>query len=231
MSEHSAFDKLHVDERDKADLGGVLDQLNLPPAFVAFVRRNQKAIYIILSIVAVVVVVWSLYDAHIQKQRIASSSALAIAQKLDGEKRLSALEDVIEEFSGTSSALWAKIEIGRYYMENSDFTSALQYYQSIRGQVKTDNPLYQLVTFGIAQAEEALAKFDEAIAEYETLKTVTGYESIGYNGAARNYEVQGNLERAVNEYEQYMGTMTSDSANNPEKLYIEAKLSAIKAQM
>jgi predicted negative regulator of RcsB-dependent stress response len=231
MSEHSAYDKLHVDERDKADLGGVLEQLNLPPTFVAFVRRNQNAIYIGLSIVTVLVVVWSLYDAHIEKQRTASSSALALAQKLDGEKRLSALEDVVEEYSGTGSALWAKVEIGRYYMENSDFATALQYYQTIRSEVETDNPLYQLVTFGIAQADEALAKFDEAIAEYGTLKTVTGYESIGYNGTGRIYEVQGNLERAVNEYEQYMGTMTGSSANNPEKLYIEAKLSALKAQM
>ena len=227
MSEHNAFDKLHVDERDKADLGGVLEQLNLPPIFVAFVRRNQKAIYIGLSIVAVCVVVWSLYDAHIEQKRTESSSALAVAQKLDGETRLNALKDVVEEFS----ALWAKVEIGRYYMENADFATALQYYQSIRGEVETGNPLYQLVTFGIAQADEALAKFDEAVAEYGTLKTVIGYESIGYNGTARIYEVQGNFERAINEYEQYMGTMTGSSANNPEKLYIEAKLSALKAQM
>lgn len=231
MSEHSAYDKLHVDERDKADLGGVLEQLNLPPTFVTFVRRNQKSIYIGLSVVAVCVVVWSLYDAHIEKKRTESSSALAVAQKFDGEKRLSALENVVEEFSGTGSALWAKVEIGRHYMENADFATALQYYQSIRGEVEPDNPLYQLVTFGIAQADEALAKFDEAIAEYGTLKTVIGYESIGYNGTARIYEVQGNLERAINEYEQYMGTMTGSSANNPEKLYIEAKLSALKAQM
>ena len=231
MSEHSAFDKLHVDERDKADLGGVLEQLNLPPAFVAFVRRNQKAIYIGLSVVAVCVVVWSLYDAHIDKMKTASSSALAVAQKLDGEKRLGALKDVEKEYSGTGAALWATIEIGRYHMEQDDFDTALTYYQTLRKEIETDNPLYQLVTFGVAQAEEALGKFEEAVSEYDTLKTVTGYESIGYNGTARIYEVQGNLERAVNEYEQYMGTMTGSSVNNPEKLYIEAKLSALKAQM
>ena len=231
MSEHSAFDKLHVDERDKADLGGLLEQLNLPPVLVAFVRRNQKTIYVVLGIVAVIVVVWSLYGSHVEKKRIASSSALAIAQKLDGEDRLSALENVVKEFSGTGSAIWAKVEIGRYFMEKKDFATALQYYQTIRSEVETDNPLYHLVTFGIAQADEALAKFDEAAAEYGALKAVTGYESIGYNGSARIYEVQGNLERAVNEYEQYMGTLTGSSANNPEKLYIEAKLTALKAQM
>ena len=109
--------------------------------------------------------------------------------------------------------------------------TALQYYQTIRQEIDTDNPVYQLVTFGLAQAHEALANFEEAIAEYGTLKTITGYESIGYNGTARIYEVQGNFERAVNEYEQYMGTMTGSSVNNPEKLYVEAKLSALKAQM
>jgi predicted negative regulator of RcsB-dependent stress response len=231
MSEHSAFDKLHVDERDKADLGGVLEQLNLPPTLVAFVRKNQRAIYIGLGVITVVVVALSLYDAHIKKQRTASTSALAVAQKLEGEERLTALQNVAEEFSGTGSALWANIEIGRYYMEKADFATALQYYQTIRKDVDQDNPLSPLVTFGIAQADEALAKFDEAVNEYGTLKTITGYESIGYNGTARIYEVQGNLERAVNEYEQYMGTMMGISSTNPEKLYIEAKLSALKAQM
>lgn len=231
MAENSAFDKLHVDERDKADLGGLLEQLNLPPVFVAFVRRNQKAIYIILGIVAVIVVVVSLYSSHIEKKRTASSSALALAQKLEGEERLNALNNVVDEYSGTGSALWAKVELGRYFMEKKDFSTALQYYQTIRNEVETDNPLYNLVTFGIAQAEEALAKFNEAITEYGTLKAVTGYESIGYNGSARIYEVQGNLERAVNEYEQYMGTLAGSSSSNPEKLYIEAKLTALKAQM
>lgn len=231
MSEHSAFDKLHVDERDKADLGGLLEQLNLPPVFVAYVRRNQKAIYIGLSVVAVIVVVLSLYSSHLEKKRVASSSALAVAQKLSGEPRLAALEKVSEEFSGTGPAIWAKVEIGRYYMEKNDFTSALQFYNTIRNEVDPDNPLYHLVTFGIAQADEALAKFDEAIAEYGNLKVIKGYESIGYNGTARIYEVQGNLEKAVNEYEQYMGTMPGNATNNPEKLYVEAKLSSLKAQM
>ena len=63
MAEHSAFEKLHVEERDKADLGGVLEQLNLPPTFVQFVRKHQKTIYIIIGIITIVVIVWALYGS------------------------------------------------------------------------------------------------------------------------------------------------------------------------
>ena len=231
MAEHSAFDKLHVDESNKADLGGLLEQFNLPPAFIALVRKHQKAIYIVLGIVTVLVVTWALYGAHVEKKLAESSSALAVAQKLEGEERLQALEKVVGEYSGTGSAIWAKIEIGRYHMEKGEFSTALQHYLAIRSDIDTGNPLYHLVTFGIAQANEALDKFDEAVAEYETLKTVAGYESIGYTGTAGIFEVQGNLERAINEYEQYLGTLDGNISGNPERLYIDAKISALKAQM
>ena len=46
MSERSAFEKIHVEESEKADLGGVLEQMNLPPAVVTFVRENKRLVQI-----------------------------------------------------------------------------------------------------------------------------------------------------------------------------------------
>ncbi len=230
MAEHSAFEKLHVEERDKADLGGVLEQLNLPPTFVQFVRKHQKTIYLVIGIITVVVIVWALYGSYVEKKRIESSSALALAQKLEGEEKLVALENVAEEYSGTGSGIWARIEIARYYMENDNFEEALQSYLTIRENVDNDNPINNLVTFGVAQAHESMEKYDSAALEYEKLKNIIGYESIGYTGAARIFEVQGKLDRAVNEYEQYMGTLPGSMTENLEKRYISEKLSALKAQ-
>lgn len=231
MSEHSAFEKLHVEERDKADLGGVLEQLNLPPTFVQFVRKHQKIIYITIGIVAIVVIVWALYGSYAEKRRIESSSALALAQKLEGEERLASLANVAEEYSGTGSGTWASIEIARYHMENDDFEEALQSYLTIRESIDSDNPLNNLVTFGVAQAYESMENYDSAALEYEKLKNIKGYENIGYTGVARIFEVQGKLDRAVNEYEQYMGTLPGSLSDNLEKRYISEKLSALKAQL
>lgn len=231
MADHSAFEKLHVEEREKADLGGVLEQLNLPPTFVEFVRKHQKIIYITIGVIAIVVIVWALYGSYVDKRRAESSSALAQAQKLEGGERLSSLESVANEYSGTGSGIWARIEIARYYMENDDFDKALQSYLTIRESIESDNPLNNLVTFGVAQAHESMENYDSAALEYEKLKKIKGYENIGYTGVARIFEVQGNLEKAINEYEQYMGTFPGSSANNPEKRYISEKLSALKAQL
>ena len=230
MADHRAFEKLHVEEQEKADLGGLLEQLNLPPAFVEFVRKHQKTIYITIGVIAIVVIIWALYGSYVENRRVASSSALAQAQKLEGEERFAALENVAEEFSGTGAGIWAKVEIARNYLENNDFESGLQSYVAVRESIDGDNPLYNLVIFGIAQAQESLGNYDDAIVEYEKLKRVMGYEGIGHTGVARVYEVQGKLDRAINEYEQYMGTLPGSLADNLEKRYVAEKLSALKAQ-
>ena len=60
MAEGNVFDKRHVDEREKNDLGGVLEQLNLPPAVVTFVRENKRLVQLSVAVIIIVVVVFSL---------------------------------------------------------------------------------------------------------------------------------------------------------------------------
>jgi predicted negative regulator of RcsB-dependent stress response len=233
MSERSAFEKIHVDERDKADLGGVLEQLNLPPSVVAFVRKYQKIIFILLGLISVVVIVWALYGSYAEKRIAESSSALAVAEKLAGEKKIAALTDVVEDFSGTDSALWAKIELARYATKQEELENALQHYTEVHEEIKKTNPLYPLVTFGIAQTHESLGNYESALQDYTTLKNISGYENIGYNGTARIYEVQGNKESAINEYEQYLGILSGDvtGSGTGEKEYIMEKILRLKASL
>ncbi len=228
MADQSAFEKIHVDERDKADLGGVLEQLNLPPAVVGFVRKNQRTIYIVLGVITIIVVVWALYDSYQEKQIAASASALAVAQKTEGDSRLTALQDVVEQYSGSAAALWAKIEIARHYTTTAEHGTALQNYQDVRQIINETNPLFPLVVFGSAQAEEALSNFDAATKEYSILKTINGFEAIGYHGVARIYEIQGQKDSAVKELEEYMGTLIGEAPESAEKIYISEKINRLK---
>jgi predicted negative regulator of RcsB-dependent stress response len=229
MSEHNAFNKIHVDERDKADLGGVLDQLNLPPAFIEFVRRNQKTIYIVLGLLATAVVVWALYGSYVEKRQVESSNALMAAEKLEGADKVNALQQVANDFSGTDSALWAKVGLARYSIENEDYQKALQQYTEIRGSLPKGSPMYPLVTFGIAQAQEFLDDYQAALQEYTLLKNTTGYENIGYSGSARLHELQQNIEAAINEYEQYLAILDEGGSRAPERAYVTEKLTRLKA--
>jgi len=229
MAQQNVFEKIHVDERDKADLGGVLEQLNLPPSVVDFVRKNQKAIYIVLGIISVIVVVWSFYGSYVESKINKSSSALAQAMKVEDDKKIDALGKVISDFSGTQSALWAKVEIAQIQINDKKYEESLQVYNEVRKEIKQENPLYPLVTFGIAQAEEALQNYQPAVTAYTTLKTITGYEDIGYNGIARLYEVQQKYEEAIKELEEYLGVLMSDEQTSQEKEYISVKINRLKA--
>ncbi len=229
MAGESAFEKIHVDESSKADLGGVLEQLNLPPAVVEFVRKNQRTIYIVLSVIAIVVVVWSLYGSYHEKKIIESSSALSAANNLDGDEKLTSLQGVIDNFSGTDSAQWAKIEIARHYIDKKEFDIASQKYAEITTDISATSPLYPLVIYGIAQAEEGQKNYEKAVQQYTILKNTKGFENIGYTGVARILEIQGNIEGAIKEFEEYLGVLVGDNPNSQEKLFISAKISRLKA--
>lgn len=231
MAEENAFEKIHVDESEKADLGGVLEQLNLPPTAVQFVRKNQRTISLVLALITAVVVIWALYDSYLERKTRESSSALAVARKLSDDALIKSLEGVEKNFSGTDSALWASIEIARYHVDKKEFEKASAKYTEVRTNVKVTNPVYPLVTFGLAQAEEAQKNFSEALQEYSILKTTKGYESLGYSGAARIFEVQNDKEAAIKELEQYIGILMGESPTSPEKAFIDEKISRLKAAM
>ena len=229
MAEQNAFDKLHVDEREKADLGGVLDQLNLPASFVEFIKKYQKIISITLGIISVAVIAWALYGSYAEKKMEESNAALVNAQQLSDDEYVTALRNIPQNYPGTDAATWAQVKLGRYYIEQEAYDKALQQYTAARSTVNAKNSLATLLISGIAQVQEALGNYEEAIQEYNSLKKIPGYESIAYSGVARIHEIQGDLATAIHEYEQYLGTMTGTPATNPEKGYILEKISRLKA--
>lgn len=229
MSEHSAFKKLHVDEREKADLGGVLEQLNLPPVFVEFVKKYQKIITITLSVIAIAVVVWALYGSYVEKKTAESSRALYEAQQLGGNERIAALEGVVSDYSGTDASRWAQIALARHSLDAGEHERALGLFLQVRESLSSTNSLYSLVTFGMAQAYELMQNYEKALVEYSFLKNIGGYEGIGYTGAARIEEIRGNNQKAVNEYEQYLGTLNNGGQQESERSYILEKIRRLKA--
>ena len=44
MANEDIFDKEYVDERDKNSLEGLLEQINLPPAVMKFVKENKRLV-------------------------------------------------------------------------------------------------------------------------------------------------------------------------------------------
>lgn len=230
MAEGNVFDKRHIEESEKNDLGGVLEQLNLPPAVVTFVRENKRLVQIAIAAILIAVVALSLYGSYRAKKIQHGASALSLAMESEGQARIEALLEVENEFSGTSSALWAKISSAHEMVKENEVEKALQYYQETRAEADKSSPLQPLLSLGIAQASEILKQYQEARTEYEFLRTQTGFKNIGYSGLARIYEIQGEKQLSLQIYEEFLGTLEDGSAQL-EKILVEEKIARIKASL
>lgn len=227
MANEDIFEKEFVDERDKNNLEGLLEQLNLPPAVIKFVKENKRIVQAGIAGLVILVVVWSLYGSYRDSKIEKSSEALFSAQELTGQQMLDKFTEVEEEFSGTNAAVWASIKTAQEYMKNSQMTEAQQKFKEVREDLRASSPLWPLVSVGIAQSAEASMNFEEAAVEYGKLIEQEGYQDIGYLGTARVQEQQGHEEKALELYENYLATL--DPSATLQRVMVEEKIARIKA--
>jgi len=230
MSEQSAFDPSQIAENAYIEPSGVLDQLNLPPGFVKFVRKNKRILQISGGLIAIVVVAGSLYNSYHTKRIEDSASSLSISMDATGESKSKALQQVITDYSGTPAALWAKVELGHMAMKEGAYKKALEHYKTVLEKISKSNPMYGLLTFGVAQAEEADNNYADASATYSSLKDVEGYKDEGFLGMARVLEAQGQNQEALAVYEEYLGSFLGEERNELLTRMIQEKITRLRVQ-
>ena len=230
MSSQNAFEKRYVDPKDQSDVEGLLEHFNLPPKAIAFLRTNKRIIQVILVLILAAVVGFSLYKSYRQNQIEDGASSLSVALSKEGEQRKAGLEDVINEFSSTTSATWAKVELAHLAMKEERYDDAVAAYDRVLTEVKADNPGYALALFGKARGYEAAEKYDEAYAVYSSLKDIEGYQYTGYTGMARVKEAQGKIDEALGVYGQYQTVLNSTVGSEQQKLVIEERVSLLKTK-
>ncbi len=220
----------HASEVAYVEPSGVLDQLNLHPSVVSFIREYKRILQIIGVVIVVLVVSISLYKSNRQTKLENGASNLSISMEGEGNTKIEALQHVASEFSGTPSALWADTELGHIAMKNGEYEKAATQYRTVRDKIKDSNPMYGLLTFGIAQANEAWKKYELSTAMYSELKAVDGYKDEGYLGMARVLEAQNEKQKALAVYEEYLGTFLGDNANERVKVMIQEKITRLRIE-
>jgi tetratricopeptide (TPR) repeat protein len=148
----------------------------------------------------------------------------------DSQAKIEALTAVTENYSGTTSALWAKVNAAHEMMNTDQKQAALNAYTEIRDEIDASSLLYPLVTIGLAQAHASIGNFDASAVEYEKLKDIEGYDDVGYFGLARINEERGDFPKALSIYEEYLETLTNVSERN-QKALVEEKIARIKASL
>ncbi len=230
MNEQNAFDQRVVAEQAYSETSGLLDQLNLPPGVIRFIRENQRMIQVIAAIVILVVIAGSLYKSYRTKRFENAASGLALALEEKGDARVKGLQQVADDYSGTPSSLWATTELGHQAMRDSLYTEAIKQYSQVLDKISSSNPMYNLVSYGIAQANEAGKNYDAAASAYSTLKDIEGFKDQGYRGMARVFEAQGQNDKALAVYEEYLGTFLGETQNDANRKIIMEKITRLRVQ-
>ncbi|TKB27405.1 tetratricopeptide repeat protein [Desulfopila sp. IMCC35006] len=230
MAGESAFDKKLTAESNMDKVEGLLEHFNLPPKAIDFIRDNQRILQIGLVIIVIAIVSWALYGSYRERIQEESSTALATALQADQATQATALSAVVEKYSGTPSALWARIDIAQLDMKNGSYADAAKKYAEVLPDVKTSNPLHPLVVFGLAQALEGDKRFEEAAKQYDTLKDIKGYEQIAFTSRGRIEEEQGHIDKAIAIYNDFLLFMGDDAAYAQTQAEIKAKVARLKAR-
>ncbi len=229
MASESAYNKRLTAETNMDKVEGLLDHLNLPPKAIDFIRVHQRMIRIGIAVVVIAVVFWSLYGSYREQISEKASTALSMALQNDQATRAVALQAIVDKYGSTSSALWARVELAHHDMKNGSFDDAAKMYAALLPDVKSSNPLYPLVLFGLAQSMESEKRFKEASGKYDLLKNIKGYERIAYICMGRVEEAQGNIAKAIAIYNDFLLFMGDDPSFSQDRTEMKAKVARLKA--
>jgi predicted negative regulator of RcsB-dependent stress response len=222
MSEqNSPFTKLRVEEVTPAKRT-LLDELNLPPKVTNFIRDNAKALQSSLITIIVLIVAWNFYTYYTEKQKNDSAALLAQAmQQTDAAARAKDLQQVISDYSGSDAAIWSRIALAHEQLEKKDYAKAQEELAAIKKDVAKGSPLFPLVLFDLAQAQEMNNDLDNALGQYAALRAIPGFVIIGYLGEARIHEQKNDSAKARETYEKLK---TLPELEPAVREWVEAKL-------
>jgi predicted negative regulator of RcsB-dependent stress response len=230
MSTQSLFSKKDIKPIDPERKQDLLDELNLPPKLISFIRENARNLQIACVSIAVVVLGWVLYNNYTELQESKSASLLASAlQESSIEQKTLALANVMEEYPRTDSALWSSVELAHLEYQDGKFQEAAVRYETILGELPGDSSLAPLVRLNLAQSYEELNDLDNALTQYKSLKTVTGFEREAILAMGRIYEFTNEPQAARQIYEEYLNSL-GDNPDPVIKAEIQAKLASLQVE-
>ncbi|CAK8720733.1 Tetratricopeptide repeat-containing protein [Candidatus Electrothrix aarhusensis] len=183
---------------------GILDQLDLPPGIVEFLQKNQRKIWTVVTIIAVVIISTALYDSYSTYSLNKAAKAYDAALLLEGEQRATALNTVKEDFSSTPSAVWGQIQLTHIDQEAGKYKEAIDRLESLKSELGKEDLLKPVVLANLGALYEQNQQLDKAVAAYELLHKREGYEALALSNLGRLYESMEKKEQAVATYQRYM---------------------------
>jgi len=215
MNQHSAFDRQHIEESSVIKPPGVLDQLNLPPAVISFLRKNQRTIWIVAGCIAFIVVAVTSYNHYREYREEKAAIALTDALQQEGDKKPELLAQVVDEYGSTSSGLWARVELAHLEVEKGELDNAIKQFNEVKNDVSAKNPATPLILYALGALYENKGELDKAVDSYTQLSAFKGFEASSYEAAGRIYEEKGQKAKALEMYKKALGSDTEPGSLKP----------------
>ena len=231
MTEQSAFNKNNINTATIRERG-FLEELNLPPAVISFIRKNQKQLKIVGIGAVLLLLAWIFYDNYAEVKRQEATAQLATALQESGvDQRVAALEEVQKKYSLTTVGLWSRLELAHLDFEAGDYAAAVEKYKAVLGKLADDNPLVPLVQYSIAYSYENLNDFDQALTYFRLLTAAPGFAAEGHLGLGRVYESTNEPAKAREVYENYLKSTAAadqDGLDDSIRAQIEERLAKLQ---
>lgn len=225
MTQENIFTKRHVEPGSDAKRE-LLEQMNLPPKMIAFLRTNSSRIQIGLVVGACLSLAWSGYGQYRDAQREKSTAMIFNAmQAKEGAERGGMLQDVIKKYPKAEAGIWAQVELAHAALKAGNHAEASAGYQKVLGQISSDHPLNPLLTYSLAQTYEQSNDLENAKKQYEKLTTLAGFAGEGYLGLGRIAEVNNESAKAKEMYEKYVAL--PEVTDGPTKKWVVAKIAKL----
>ena len=227
MSAQSLFSKKNIESQQPDTGRGLLEELNLPPELISFIRKNSRNLQICLICIVILVLGWVSYDYYSGMQEKKGASLLASGLQNEAtDQRIQILEKVIKEYGRTDAALWAKVEMAHLDYKDGKFEAAAAKYKGILDKLSAVNPLTPLTRLNLAQSYEQAGQLDQAIAQYNILKSSVGFTNQSYFGLARIYMAKDDPDQARMAYQNLLSGL-EETPDPVLKSQVEAKLAVL----
>ncbi|MCI5218712.1 MAG: hypothetical protein D3914_05860 [Candidatus Electrothrix sp. LOE2] len=189
----------HVEQHN-----GVLDQLDISPTLIEFLQENQRKIWTVVGLVAVVIICTALYDTYRNYNLNKAAKAYDAALLLEGEQQAAALNKVKDGYSSTPSADWSQIQLSRLDQEAGKYQEAADRLEALNSKLGEEDLLKPLVLVNLGALYEQQNALDKAVGAYEKLQKRKGFETLALSGLGRVYEAMDKKDQAVAMYQRYM---------------------------
>ena len=228
----------HGAERRPQDLpplfqeAGLLEQFNLPPKLILFLRRYQSAIWAVFASAIVLALAVAGYNAYTDHRSAKAAEALDTAMQA-GEGRRDLLVQVRDDYSSTPSALWAEVALARMDEQENKADEAIQRYLAVRAKLKPSSHLIPLVLGKLAALEEQKKNWDASLAYYQELAKIDGFAADAHLNMGRLYEAQAKNDEALAMYKKFLeftAVTTEQSGTDPRRQMVQSHIELLQAK-